>query len=85
MSVTRIKKLMANNPKSNDEIVSESSYLMPNSQSAYTAINENGLNSYQNNIQFQPPTYQEINHGCNTKICPTCKGKGRIGYNNVLD
>ena len=79
MSVIRTKRLSANDANISDEGVSESTHLVPNSQSAYTAINEIVSASYQNNIQCQPPTYQQINHDSNTKLCPTCKGKGRIG------
>ena len=83
MPVNRTKILMENNSNINDDIVSENSHLVPNSQSAYTAINENAINSYQNDIQHQPPTYQDLNHESNTKLCPTCKGKGRIGQNKI--
>ena len=74
-----IKKLIASTAFINNTEESETTHLLPNSQSAYTAINESvSAEGYQNTLQFQPPAYQHLNHN-NTKLCPTCKGRGRIG------
>jgi hypothetical protein len=83
MPATRTKVLMENNSNINDDMASENSHLVPNRLSAYAAFNEKAINSYQNDIQHHPPTYQDLNHESNTKLCPTCKGKGRIGQNKV--
>ena len=68
------KRLAAHNVIVNDDVnESENTRLLPNRQSAYTTINENTGDGYQNGqlLESQLTTTQ-------TKICPKCNGTGKI-------